>query len=1394
VRPFAKASSAGSTRGDGNSRGLFRSALVTRGASSEVKGSGAPSSRRAPIALTAALAAIACLAFSAAPALAAPPTVTTPVVSEVSYASAHLTGEITSDGGLLNFTSYAFQYSTDPSDPNSWKSGPEAEGEVTGAATDKTVEGKLSVPNGGTEYFVRLVASVFGPGFAHEEGVSPEPNPSFTTLAVDPPVIVATDDASEVFSESASATGIVKRPSTNTDHAFDISACRFEWVSDAEFTATGFATATSVPCDQTLPFEGPEGETHVTAHLTGLEPSTTYHLRLAAENAAPGAATKEASSTFTTPTKVAKPTVLTADDATEVTKRTAKVSGSVERPEGTDPALDTSCRFEYVTEEQFTTSGFEGAGQTPCVQAPPEAPLTSPGPASVSAELSGLASSPTGVTYHLRLAAENGGGTDTKGAVETFTTLPIVPPTVTVDSITEVGYTSFRVTGTSDPGNQGAFAWFEYSPADTEEWSGDHAGFFPLLDPGSPARQISMAFPCLEPGFCGAPLKPGTTYKVRGVAREQETFGNLYSAEPYTEFTTKGTDAPPSATLDAANEVTGTTAHLTGTVDPHAPAEALNEEARDGYRTEWRVECSPACPGAPSGTVEGGEGAQPIDLHLHNLETNTIYQVKLIAENLLATVESDQTFETPLVEPSVKSLPGGSDSEGGYILAGVVNPNHSEITSCEFKWGPSSAGYAFGAPCSPTPGAGNKPVSVEAHLTGLEPGVHYHADLVVNSDAFGEDHSGDFEFIPTRAAKEPCPNEQLREETDSLGLPECRAYETWVPSYTEGFPVGPQTYSDDGAIAFESAGAFAGNELGVLANEYVATRTPSGWSTTSPDPPAATYSTRINPAVEGLSSDLRSSLWISRRNEAPADTDRFNYYLRGPDGSLTRVGPGEVPGLPDVSPLQVPYTQSTSADLSHILFSHGSNFGTDNPALYEFVGIGNAGPAHPVSVDNDGHELPGPCPVGIALGNRAIPEMSADGRVIVFGSSCTPDEEVVGELWARVGGSASVAVSGSECTRTSGEPGGACNAPTTATYAGMSGDGSRVYFTSIQQLVNGDTDRTNDLYECEIPSGQPAPAGTANPCASLTEVSGTARGANVQNVVSISEDGSHVYFVARAVLATNLGIDGAAPAAGDENLYVWEKDTAHPVGRMTFVTSLEAGISRAQSTTDGRYLIFDTAARLLESDTDGATDVYRYDAQTGVLLRLSINSNGTGGNGLGFDAEIPFLGHLSAGMHVHPTAMSADAGTVIFETAEALSPADTNTGADVYEWHEGQVSLIGSGGAIGITPSGRDIFFGSRDARIGGGFATGTQAPCSGETCQPPGAGPPAGPAPVTTRSPAEPGNVKPRTCPKGKKIQKGRCVKKHAKKHKAKHQSKKKSHSKKAKGRRAGSKHGGRK
>jgi hypothetical protein len=378
------------------------------------------------------------------------------------------------------------------------------------------------------------------------------------------------------------------------------------------------------------------------------------------------------------------------------------------------------------------------------------------------------------------------------------------------------------------------------------------------------------------------------------------------------------------------------------------------------------------------------------------------------------------------------------------------------------------------------------------------------------------------------------------------------------------------------------------------------------------------------------------------------------------------------------------------------------------------------------------------------------------------------DRPGVNELFARVGGNgpvqSSVPISVGSLTECASEDVIAKPIPAScrdATFQGAAADGSRVYFTSTQpNEVPGSTDETNNLYLARLDA-----AGLAEKVrVSAGDSSG--EGARVQGVTRISDDGTHVFFVAQGVLTATPGPGGATPLSGADNLYAYDATTA----TLRFVAVLPSSESAlwgddnhraAQATPDGRFLIFDTAARLTADDTDTAVDVYLYDSQLGTLVRVSKGHGGVdaNGNNNAFDATIN-TSQFDNGSHASTNqrtanislsgpagrAMSADGSFVFFTSSEALQSTDVNSAPDVYEYHEGVVSLITDGHDpetgepqanmfLATSSSGRDVFFQTTsvldpaggdgavsiyDARIGGGLPPPppAAAPCAGEACQ----------------------------------------------------------------------------
>jgi hypothetical protein len=252
-------------------------------------------------------------------------------------------------------------------------------------------------------------------------------------------------------------------------------------------------------------------------------------------------------------------------------------------------------------------------------------------------------------------------------------------------------------------------------------------------------------------------------------------------------------------------------------------------------------------------------------------------------------------------------------------------------------------------------------------------------------------------------------------------------------------------------------------------------------------------------------------------------------------------------------------------------------------------------------------------------------------------------------------------------------------------------------------------------------------------------------------------------------------------------------------------TSLWFGGQREAQTAgpDGQFLLFTSYAQLVANDTNSARDVYRYDAATGLLSRVSVGEAGYGANGNsgGAAAQIatregaPYLWN-NYGLATR--AISEDGSRVAFTTTRALSPAATNHLDDVYEWHampsgEGEVSLVSAGNAIEpISPldvvmsaSGRDLMFVTSqpllfqdtdtvsdvyDARLGENFPqlpAGAQ-PCSGDACQGPLTAPTALLVPATaTQAPG--GTASAESAIQSKPVDKrsvgGRCRKGYVKK-----------------------------
>jgi hypothetical protein len=644
------------------------------------------------------------------------------------------------------------------------------------------------------------------------------------------------------------------------------------------------------------------------------------------------------------------------------------------------------------------------------------------------------------------------------------------------------------------------------------------------------------------------------------------------------------------------------------------------------------------------------------------------------------------------------------------------------------------------------------------------------------------------------AAAGPCPNE------DSPGfrsyLPDCRAYELVSPPYKNEDRVSGEQVSEDGSQVLVTSGGFFANPENAASffkQRYVQSRTASGWQSLPLNPqPYERYE------MLALSSDFQSVLARTKLHEFGV-----GYVTVGsPGASPTQIGP-EGPE----SNTEAIEVVGQSADLSVVAFSAheaqhekephlwpgDTTAGLDSPSLYEYAGTGRSEPTLvgvsdigvPASVATS--HLISDCGTELGANQDVYNAVSASGATIFFtsrSSRCGASGPPVNELYARIDRGRTVAISepslsvaGRECTGTCAtaetEPG----QRQAGLFAGASLDGSKVFFTTGQRLVNGDTNSGVDLYEEELHEGV---------VTRLVQVSHAAGPTGVLSVARISEDGSHVYFYAGGVLS-GANKEGQAPVAGQRNLYEFSRECpgkeavcVDPVERRLFVATVPGG-GPVQTTPDGRFLVFTSAADLTpdEERRAEAGQVFEYDAQSETLARVSRGQNGYNedGNSSIHAATIPLA--LSQPTERFTNLAVSAGGRVFFSTEDALTPQATNGVMNIYEYHDGQVGLITDGHdatrlafeesvveLLGTDESGTDVFFMTADrlvpqdgdnqvdvydARVAGGFPAPAQAVgCAGDGCRGAVSSPPLLP-PASSATRAAEGSLSPPVRPRSR-------------------------------------------
>jgi hypothetical protein len=211
------------------------------------------------------------------------------------------------------------------------------------------------------------------------------------------PPSVTNGTATETSTTSATLTATI------SSNGVPVTACHFDYVSDAAFLATGFTDLSSggtAPCSPDVGSIPVDLEDHtITATITGLDPATIYHYRLTATNAQITVHTQDAN--------IPGPPLVETTGSSTRTATTARLDSRMD-PRG-EPA---TYHFEY---------GDQGpCDSNPCTSTPTQSAGNSDTFELVSQQVTGLKAN---TTYHYRIVADNGntGGT-AAGSDHTLTT------------------------------------------------------------------------------------------------------------------------------------------------------------------------------------------------------------------------------------------------------------------------------------------------------------------------------------------------------------------------------------------------------------------------------------------------------------------------------------------------------------------------------------------------------------------------------------------------------------------------------------------------------------------------------------------------------------------------------------------------------------------------------------------------------------------------------------------------------------------------------------------------------------------------------------------------------------------------------------------------------------
>ena len=841
-------------------------------------------------------------------------------------------------------------------------------------------------------------------------------------------------------------------------------------------------------------------------------------------------------------------------------------------------------------------------------------------------------------------------------------------------------------------------------------------------------------------------------------------------------------DEPPTeAVIEPVTDITTNSAVFHGTVDPNDGVDdPINGSttARFEYTSDPVSDPDPDWSRAPAtSNIDVGQGVDPVPVSVEAapLETGTEYRVRLVGQRGQplggSTTSGEEVFTTEAARPTIASS-GATPGSTTATLRGRIHP-HGQETTYRFEYGLTDS-YGSSAPVPDgNIGSGDAVQPVEESVSGLAPNTTYHFRLVA-ANATGETQGPDGTFTTLPASGPPA-----------------RAYEKVSPEDknggdTQGTVNGQTGFaspSGDDVVYTASQPFDDADGTAIIGSVYRARRQPSAWLSTPVLPPKEPSPGTDEPNVYFMSEDLsRAVVTTNAVLDTGAVAEECNAYVRDLEARtyefIAHADPAFSQGACSRAIENIVATDA-SPDLSAVLIESRGELTPDaadvppdgpviQPKLYlwrdgqlELASVAAGGPSAGTPTTGSA----GADSVGDLLDNS----ISDDGSVVFFTGwdlVGNPPPQTPGgnlTLYRRSGGeTVGVGAEENSLQDPCGPPGAVCvgNANSGPVFGGASADGSRVFFTSSDPLLDEDNNQSGrDLYMYTHSSD---PENDDN----LTLISrdlepDSPDGADVLGVLGASDDGARVYFAAK-----NQIVAGEDPAPADIKFYVWDEDEgvryiggglADPTSTGFEPDAVASTLQKHRGMRDvsanGRSVLFLSTIPLTADDNGDQPQAYLYDFAADQLVCASCpaaSTLGEAGTATSLRSSDPNRTVSSILANPGPRLLSDDGAHAFFQTDSRLVPEDTNGLVDVYAWEGSAPHLISSGQSgdrslfIDASANGDDVVFGTRErlvpwdednlrdtyvARVGGGLpdprpATGT--PCQGDECQGTPAGPPA--------------------------------------------------------------------